>query len=172
MTGTAPSRRTAFSLVELLVVISVLGLLAGMLYPALSKARALSRSAACKAGLRAVGSAFRMYLDNSNDVMPNAAALASENPEHRPLLADVLGPNLASPESLLCPGDLGRKVFLAEHSSYLYNILMYNDGKPYTTNPFVQMIGEAKTIVLNDAEFFHPDAGGKNFLFADLHVEE
>jgi prepilin-type processing-associated H-X9-DG protein/prepilin-type N-terminal cleavage/methylation domain-containing protein len=56
--------RRAFSLIELLVVISIVGLLAGMLLPALKQARECARSAACASNLRQMGLATQMYLDD------------------------------------------------------------------------------------------------------------
>ncbi|MBN1942839.1 MAG: type II secretion system protein [Phycisphaerae bacterium] len=170
-----PSRRSrrGFTLIELLVVISIIGLLAGLLYPSLSQARAVGRSAACKANLRSAGTAFRMYLNESNDVMPVAAAIASVNPQGKKLLIDVLGPHLSGPEVLLCPADAGKRVFLEEKSSYEYETVV--GGESIAQNDFVRHIGEAHFPILYDCNPFHGDtgdAGGKNFLFADLHVED
>jgi len=168
-----------FTLIELLVVISIIALLAGLILPSLSKARALGKTTACKGNLRSAGTAFRMYLDGSNDIMPNAAAGASSNEENaadeedKPLLVDVLGPNLSAPEVLLCPDDKDKFYFITEGSSYVYNISLYNVGKPYTENHFVQMAGVENVNVLNEFdEHAHEGAGGKNILYADLHVEE
>lgn len=53
----------AFSLVELLVVVAIIGILAALLLPALARARAAAQSAACKSNLRQLGIALNLYID-------------------------------------------------------------------------------------------------------------
>ncbi|MBN1864657.1 MAG: type II secretion system protein [Victivallales bacterium] len=60
-------RATRFTLIELLVVIAIIGILASLLLPALSMARALSKSTVCGSNLKQIGTAFHMYANDFND---------------------------------------------------------------------------------------------------------
>jgi prepilin-type N-terminal cleavage/methylation domain-containing protein/prepilin-type processing-associated H-X9-DG protein len=60
-------REKGFTLVELLVVISIIALLLSILMPTLNKARESGRSMVCKSSLNSLGLATHLYLADNND---------------------------------------------------------------------------------------------------------
>jgi len=60
----------AFTLTELLVVITIITLLSALLLPALSKAKSYSRSVTCRNHLHQLGIALKMYVDDHRSAFP------------------------------------------------------------------------------------------------------
>jgi prepilin-type N-terminal cleavage/methylation domain-containing protein len=90
--------RGGFTLVELLVVISIMGILLSILLPCLSRTRAMTKEVVCGGNLRTWGQTFLLYADDYDGTLPHTDDRARNRPP------DVYDP--AHPEHECCYIDL------------------------------------------------------------------
>jgi prepilin-type processing-associated H-X9-DG protein/prepilin-type N-terminal cleavage/methylation domain-containing protein len=94
----------AFTLVELLVVISIIGLLAGLAVPAISSGLKSAKAGACLSNLHQIGVATMAYAADNSFKLPDAGA---SSPEWATTLASFVSTTTKSKKSIfVCPGCL------------------------------------------------------------------
>jgi len=83
-------KKQNFTLIELLVVIAIIAILAGMLLPALNRARAQAYKISCLSNLKQIGSGFMQYVDSHSEYFP-AKNTADEDPVNWPYKIEMTG---------------------------------------------------------------------------------
>ena len=167
-------RKQAFTLMELLLVIGIIGILVALLVPAVSRTKEAGRSAVCLNNLHQIGIALQLYVQDNNNHLPVMYDRATNAaPPAGPAINQVLFSFVNGVSNIFrCPSDR-EKLFELTGSSYAWNSLLNGQDADQ-----LQMLSNAyplhQIFIVFDKEKFHFVHGEQraiNFLYADGHIK-
>lgn len=126
--------RNPFTLIELLVVIAVIVILAGILLPALSRARDTVKQTSCKNTLKQLGLGLFMYASDNNDFFPQRGKSANDYTWPR-AIADYMNYRHKGtyaewgPAVYHCASGKQYSSFLALSRGYMGNFNVFNNSR-------------------------------------------
>jgi prepilin-type N-terminal cleavage/methylation domain-containing protein/prepilin-type processing-associated H-X9-DG protein len=126
--------RRAFTLIEILVVVAIVGILAAILFPVFARARENARRTSCSSNLKQIFLAHSMYRDDYDGIFAPCAYLnASGGQVEWP---ELFFPYTRSQQIFLCPSDSSSKEI-----SYGLNTLAFSDVEFSPPVPGTQLGG-------------------------------
>jgi prepilin-type N-terminal cleavage/methylation domain-containing protein len=162
----------AFTLVELLVVISIIALLAALLLPVLSRAKESGRATVCLSNLHQIGLALQLYVQDNNNHLPVMYDKPLTGTNGLPAPDMVLSNYLGNVRVLRCPSDT-RRIFEITGCSYAWNSLLNGEDAEHLSAIGLDF-DPHQIPLMYDKEGFHAARGptkAQNFLYADGHIK-
>ena len=162
-------KRQAFTLLEILVVVGVISVLAGIGYPVMQRVSHHGKATACVGNLRQIGIGLNTYLGENNMIFPELRDMRRDKTEEVPVIDNTLDKYLNDPKVLACPAD--RSGFANRTgTSYFWNVVL--NGQAVASVNFLRMTDSLSRIpIVADKEGFHEYSDNRvNILYADGHA--
>lgn len=156
----ASHRQAAFTLIELLTVVAIIGILAAIIIPTVGSVRRSARAIQCKSNMRQLGMAVLQYADENRGRSPIGGA-QNPNPDYPKESAEKISwwqliqkrlslrfPTAGIDNLFLCP-DARASFTLAPRRTYALNLAGGDDTDPILFN---QLTAPSQSILLVEAK--------------------
>ena len=140
-------RPVAFTLVELLVVVSIIAVLIGLLLPAVQASRAAARRTQCASNLRQVGLAMGQFCDAHRGQFPDTSHNQSGDVEQSWIY--TVAPFMESVDAIrICPDDRKAADRLDQKlTSYVMNAYLTDEPRSFAVTNLNKLRESSKTLV-------------------------
>ena len=140
-------RPAAFTLVELLVVVSIIAVLIGLLLPAVQASRAAARRTQCASNLRQVGLAMGQFCDAHRGQFPDTSHNQSGDVEQSWIY--TVAPFMESVDAIrICPDDRKAADRLDQKlTSYVMNAYLTDEPRSFVVTNHNKLRESSKTLV-------------------------
>jgi prepilin-type N-terminal cleavage/methylation domain-containing protein/prepilin-type processing-associated H-X9-DG protein len=140
-------RPAAFTLVELLVVVSIIAVLIGLLLPAVQASRAAARRTQCASNLRQVGLAMGQFCDAHRGQFPDTSHNQSGDVEQSWIY--TVAPFMESVDAIrICPDDRKAADRLDQKlTSYVMNAYLTDEPRSFAVTNHNKLRESSKTLV-------------------------
>ena len=167
-------RQRAFTLIEMLVVMAIVGIVAALLLPALARTREAGRSTACLSNLHQIGLGLQLYVQDNQNRMPVMYDKSTNSAvTNGPSIDVVLLPFVSGNSNVFrCPSDF-EHLFELTGSSYSWNVLLNGQDADHLLL-LTNIYPESQIFVVFDKDKFHwvrGDQRAVNYLYADGHIK-
>lgn len=188
------SFKRRFTLLELLIVIAIIAILAGILLPALISVRKKGYLTVCRNNLKQIGLGLHEYIQDYKETFPYVAQMPSLGISSDPKLCDVLSPYVGDQKEIFhCPADTGKTITYTTKDEdgnvtseeTVTKCFYETEGSSYEMSAFVQgrtlaslsksRSGISNRMLIYDYAPFHGKAGQPNaaiYLYGDWRVND
>ena len=166
-----PAATGAFTVIELLVVMGIIAVLAGVAVPLYARVTQNARAAACVSNMRHLGTGLSLYLGDHNMRMPTLLAARQHSTDPGPVIDDTLNTYVTDPRVFACPADVNG-VAAQSGTSYYWNVLI-NGQSAAALHMLNLSTTNSQIPILCDKGPFHPYQPSQvNLLYADGHADK